>query len=226
MPNHCYGYLEVSGEPKLLNKFMKQIEVTESEATSERSATKFSLDKVIPMPKELLNGDGWYDWRVSNWGTKWDLCDLETNDEGWEEGFISYNFWTAWSPPEQVLEALTTQHPKLSFSYKFADEGGGFWGLWNFSNGMKDVVEEGDDRDLETMSQEDKCRVRREFYLHGSDHHTCKECGEWGLECRGGEVLDTDYLCEECETSLAEIDNDLWETNDHQATTSYEYKTA
>ena len=226
MPNHCSGYLEVTGEPKLLNKFMKQVEITPSEADEFNEATKFSFNKVIPMPQELHKGQGWYDWRINNWGTKWDLCDLEAYDRNWEEGFISYHFWTAWSPPEQVLEALTKQHPKLTFSYKFSDEGGGFWGLWNFHDGMKDVVEEGDHNDLETMSQSEKCRIREDFFQNGSDHHYCKECGEWGLECRGGDVLDTDYLCEECETSLANIDKELWETNDYQTSPNNEQKTA
>lgn len=214
MPNHCSGYLVVTGEPKLLNKFMKQVEVCESEADSNKEATKFSLNKVIPMPEELHNGDGWYSWRNEHWGTKWDLCDLEANDSDWESGEVSYSFWTAWSPPEPVLEELTKQHPKLSFSYKFSDEGGGFWGLWNFSNGMKDVVEEGDHTDLETMSQDEKCRIREDFFQQGSDHHTCSECDEYFLECKGDNFPETEYLCEECQTSLESLEKNLWESED------------
>jgi len=214
MPNHCSGYLEVEGDPKLLNKFMKQVEVCPSEANSNEPVTKFSLNKVIPMPKKLYEGEGWYDWRNANWGTKWDLCDLEAYDSDWEEGSVSYSFWTAWSPPEQVLEELTVQHPELSFTYTFSDEGGGFWGRWNFFNGMKDVVEEGSDLDLAHMSQDEKCRVRVEFFQQGSDHHTCRECGDYFVECKGNNFPETEYLCEKCQTSLESLEKTLWEDED------------
>lgn len=211
MPNHCSGQLVVTGEPKLLNKFMKHVEITLSEATDEHLPTKFSLHKVIPQPK--LQGDGWYDWRVTHWGTKWDLCDLEANDYSWENGEVSYDFWTAWSPPEPCLKKLTELFPELTFSYKFSDEGGGFWGLWNFHNGEMEVVEEGDG-----MKDTITCRVREEYFQMGSEHHSCRECGEW-LECEGESKEDEAYLCEECETSLAEADKELW-TEDECLTTT------
>jgi hypothetical protein len=213
MPNHCYSHLEITGEPKLLNKFMKQVEVTESEATSHLSATKFSLNKVIPMPEELHNGDGWYDWRVAHWGTKWDLCDLEPNDFSWENGYIYYDFWTAWSPIEPILEKLTNEYPELTFSLKFSDEGGGFWGLWNFHNGTKEVVEEGD-----SSTDEITCRVREEFFQQGSEHHLCQDCQSEWLECQGEDKEDTEYRCEECQTSLSTLDKDLWEETNAEHT--------
>ena len=29
------------------------------------------LMEFLPTPKELLEGQGWYEWNISNWGTKW-----------------------------------------------------------------------------------------------------------------------------------------------------------
>ena len=70
---------------------------------------------MVPMPKELddttkgTDGDAvnWYDWRVTNWGTKWDISDegLEYVDNGDGTSVIQGWFDSAWAPP---IEAYNT----------------------------------------------------------------------------------------------------------------------
>ncbi len=47
--------------------------------------------------------DRWYDWRINNWGTKWNTYDdelCEVNET------LEYRFSTAWSPPEMAVAHL------------------------------------------------------------------------------------------------------------------------
>ena len=66
--------------------------------------------------------DRWYNWRVQNWGTKWDCYSLEIDDTDMPHGF-EVTFETAWSPPEEVCNAIREQYDDLSISW-FYDEPG------------------------------------------------------------------------------------------------------
>ena len=66
--------------------------------------------------------DRWYNWRVQNWGTKWDCYTLEIDDSDLPHGF-EVTFETAWSPPEEVCSAIREQYPNVSISW-FYDEPG------------------------------------------------------------------------------------------------------
>ncbi len=66
--------------------------------------------------------DRWYNWRVHNWGTKWDCYSLEIDDTDMPHGF-EVQFETAWSPPEEVCYAIKEQFDDLSVSW-FYDEPG------------------------------------------------------------------------------------------------------
>ena len=66
--------------------------------------------------------DRWYNWRVQNWGTKWDCYDLSTDDCDLPNGFEA-SFNTAWSPPEEICTAIREQFDGISISW-FYDEPG------------------------------------------------------------------------------------------------------
>ena len=56
-----------------------------------------------------IREDSWWDWRVQNWGTKWEV-DIECMSD--DDDFISLSFVSAWSPP---IEAYCTllNHPEI-----------------------------------------------------------------------------------------------------------------
>ena len=64
--------------------------------------------------------DRWYNWRVHNWGTKWDCYDLSTDDCDLPNGFEA-SFNTAWSPPEEICYAIREKFDGISVSW-FYDE--------------------------------------------------------------------------------------------------------
>ena len=89
-----------------------------------------SFEKIHPRPKDI--GDGWYDWCVENWGTKWDVS--ETFED--ENGYICFD--TAWSTPIELICKLSERYTDLTFEISFADEDlGSNCGLYLFKNGTE-----------------------------------------------------------------------------------------
>ena len=206
MPNHCISQLTITGEPKKLHKLLKQVEITKSEATDVHSATPFSCQKVIPRPAQL--DYDWYNWNSTNWGSKWDLCDFEWITNDWENGFVHAEFWTAWSPVTDVLQKLSQQHKSVEMTYRFHDEGAGFYGTYSFKGGELFVDEEGDDF---------TCDVRTRYW-GDTEHHCCNECSNY-FECPDPNYTGFfEEVCDDCKTSLDEQEQKLWEEKELETT--------
>lgn len=73
---------------------------------------------------ETNNNQNWYNWNISNWGCKWDACEVEMERI---PGTVVYKFDTPWSPPEKVYRAMTEQFPTLKFFMRCVEEQG--WGV-------------------------------------------------------------------------------------------------
>lgn len=130
MPNWTQNIMIVRGTKTALDYFLKKYI---------DSTGNFDFEKVIPEPKtedecpekyivKEVEGHisssykpwfNWYDWRVDNWGTKWNssstmvspvtLCTVtrtskRANKKSWYEVEINYD--TAWAPPDGVISAL------------------------------------------------------------------------------------------------------------------------
>lgn len=88
------------------------------------------------MNKQKYGVTSWYDWRIKNWGTKW-------NAYGYEGGVQfdgkSLRFQTAWSPPEPIIAKLAEMYPDLDFTHQWADEDIGYnCGEVEYHNGTPD----------------------------------------------------------------------------------------
>ena len=126
MPNHTSNKLAVSGTTDGIKQF-----ISENKGEEE----SLSLEKALPTPSEMLGDNAikggtmpaWYNWRVENWGTKWDVYDSLPWTEDKYGNFIT-RFYSAWSPPTPWLKAVAEKYPDLSFELTYADEGGGFVG--------------------------------------------------------------------------------------------------
>lgn len=120
---------------------------------------EFDFNKVIPMPKELEeengfekltmeekliflkendNCDNWYDWNVKHWGTKWNSSEtFVVNDKEVE-------FDTAWSTPEPIFKAISKKY-NTTVKVGFADEAiGENCGILAYKNGEETYYKEGD----------------------------------------------------------------------------------
>jgi len=121
MPNYCNNQLTLASGEDLLSVLNPYL----IEATS-NGYTEYSLDfqKIIPMDEELLKGEDWYDWRVENWGTKWDAGEGRFNDDQ-----TSFSFETAWSPPLPIIKKLA-EITGQTFVLGYIEEGMFFCGKY------------------------------------------------------------------------------------------------
>ena len=115
MPNWCDNTVYIThDDPKKIqvlvdawkeNKFFGTIH-------PEPDYTKVKVKPTFPSIKgndDPVNPESaWWDWRVQNWGTKWEI----TTDEAYidiQENEIRASFATAWSPPSGIFDKLVDQ---------------------------------------------------------------------------------------------------------------------
>lgn len=130
MPNWCANEFKIGGSDADVDKFMKE----------NMEDGELSFAKSVPEPEYDGEGD-WYDWRIQNWGSKWEP---EMWSEFFQEGDKTLYFNTAWGPPDGWLEKVANKYPNLCFSLRFAEGGCDFSGIMEYEYGELVQNEEGD----------------------------------------------------------------------------------
>jgi len=72
----------------------------------------------LPCFPDGTEDDRWYQWRLNNWGVKWDTrahCTEDCDD------MVEYEFDTPWGPPEELCKYLKDKFPDLYITW-FYDE--------------------------------------------------------------------------------------------------------
>lgn len=137
MPNWCYNRVGISGSKEDVDAFKALVR---GDSPDENT---FSFQNIIPCPIELLEFyegsdveanekirtslldkygySSWYDWRVDNWGTKWDIS--HASSDFYDDLSAEWTFDTAWCPPEGIYNKLAFLFPELHISW-FYDEPG------------------------------------------------------------------------------------------------------
>ena len=126
MPNHTSNRLTMRGSNSEVARFVNENKSEETDDVG--SPIPLSFEKLVPTPPEMLESNDikngkmpdWYNWRVENWGTKWDVSELDIE---YDEEVLELTFSTAWSPPEGIMQELKDKYPDLGFSC-FYDEPG------------------------------------------------------------------------------------------------------
>jgi hypothetical protein len=144
MPNWCFNNLTVS----MHNESGKKLVQAFRDNHTDEKGEKFSspLTDLYPCPEELMATEAsfkeddpkhlamlvkygyrhWYEWRLANWGTKWDCAEVQIIDE--DESYAQIRFDTAWCPPTNFFEWYAQQHPDVVFMNQYDEEGMGFEG--------------------------------------------------------------------------------------------------
>ena len=152
MPNWCDNQITITGPSSVIDKIEKI--VNEETNNAENGLLQF----FHPMPKELLDteagptaktkkekkarqarklkfgAENWYDWRVNNWGTKWEVCEFYGVDKQPDaligDSTISFAFSSAWSPPIGAYEKFLENNPDCFIRAYYYEGGCDFMGLW------------------------------------------------------------------------------------------------
>jgi len=102
------------------------------------------LQAICPMPSELNDtvadggsSENWYNWRVANWGTKWDVSmeglQLIDNEDG-TASIVGYAD-SAWSPPIEAFETYASENEDVHLELKYFEPGMAFIGVWDSESG-------------------------------------------------------------------------------------------
>ena len=79
---------------------------------------------------EILRKDSeikWSEWRVENWGTKWDIDLVDAKKLGKQ---LVINFRTPWAPPIKALERLLSDHQLANINLSFDSLENDYVGSW------------------------------------------------------------------------------------------------
>jgi len=153
VPNWCSNILDVTGSPQALARFAEAVSIPASDPADPPRDTRpvpLSFERILPTPPELClpGADGWYKWRVNNWGTKWDL-DGDTYYTVFPvEGGLErrrYVFDTAWSPALGIYQQMAHDYLDLIFEAFWAETGNCFAGRSTFVDGREiEFIEAGE----------------------------------------------------------------------------------
>ena len=141
MPNWCSNSITISGPTKTIKQLWDDAHVGEGFGL---------LNAMVPMPTELddttspSDSPNWYDWRVTNWGTKWDIADegLEYVDNKDGTGHITGWFDSVWGPPVDAYNTFLDDMDNCSISATYEEGGMDFAGIY----------EDGDDQYMEGLA--------------------------------------------------------------------------
>lgn len=139
MPNWCHNTLTVSGNVDEVDRFIRENQGNLDEGEN------LLFSKAVPEPTYEGYDDGskrmtdeglptWHDWRVENWGTKWEpnvdqSADEKVIENGGEKIKIAtYYFDTAWGPADIWFEKMITKYSNLKICLTYGEPGGDFGG--------------------------------------------------------------------------------------------------
>lgn len=139
MPNWCLNKLTIEHEDR--SKVMEFVY-----AYKEGKA----CEHYLPVPKNSDGTifDGWFDWRVDNWGTNWDIGSDNGEVHGLNPTIVgnqaSMSFDSAWSPPIGLYKELVLRGFRVAATY--FEPGMAYCGEWIDDN--DNYIEYGDDKTL------------------------------------------------------------------------------
>lgn len=106
-----------------------------------------------------IRDNSWWDWRVQNWGTKWDVygvCRSSIKEE--PSDCFSSNFLTAWAPLSKgCMEELSKKFPGATLVNFYEEEGMDFCGVTVAKDGVSEEHRQ------EGMSQYREPFLRQQF---------------------------------------------------------------
>ena len=157
MPNYCNNNIVITGPNSVIDKIEKIANGDKGDLLQYFYPMPEALkDTTAPLPKDATKEekakakenlkkygyDNWYDWRVENWGTKWDIMEfynINRKEIGEDESEISLGFDTAWAPALGAYEKFIDENSNCSLKAYYYEPGCDFMGEWD--NGMDSCFE-------------------------------------------------------------------------------------
>lgn len=150
MPNWCNNVVEIRG-PRAQVKalvdhrldfmkiypYPKDLDITAGREGADDSPEQMQLVAAEESNLRKYGYKNWYDWCVSEWGTKWNAggednqdMQIDYDEDVGDTAIALFHFDTAWAPAVGVLQKLKDDHPELSIECRYHEPGVGFMGVW------------------------------------------------------------------------------------------------
>ena len=157
MPNYCNNNIVITGPNSVIDKIEKIANGDKGDLLQYFYPMPEALkDTTAPLPKDATKEekakakenlkkygyDNWYDWRVENWGTKWDIMEfynINRKEIGEDESEIELGFDTAWAPALGAYERFIDKNSNCSLKAYYYEPGCDFMGEWD--NGIDSCFE-------------------------------------------------------------------------------------
>jgi hypothetical protein len=152
MPNWCENKIIITGSKSNIDNMKTQLDKMDGGGyevgffqhyypTPAELMLQESPNRDDKKTEELIAKYGasdWYQWRVANWSTKWDIGHINSIEtiETDEQSVLVFNCDTAWAPPDNALRKLSEMFRDTYFYCQFVEQGMGFQGYSSFMNGV------------------------------------------------------------------------------------------
>ena len=148
MPNWCNNTITITGGANTIRNLWEEAQTAIKDKDGKGSfgllsamapEPDYEVTEVAPAVGEEKIMSDWWDWRVTNWGTKWDVDDdgLEFEDHGDGTATIRGWFDSAWSPPLEALNTFCEDMDGVYAEIYYHEPGMTFVGYWD-SEGSDD----------------------------------------------------------------------------------------
>ena len=119
MPNWCMNTARITAPEPVIQEIRGRLE---------RKDGEFGLlDYMVPEPRDQGEDFDWYTWRVTNWGTKWEISDVQITDDS-DPDCIEFGFSSAWAPPLDAFRDWAARDGRVTYRIDYIEEGMGFVG--------------------------------------------------------------------------------------------------
>ncbi len=122
---------------KNANGKIPMILLRNDEVTALKLHYKNEFDDIVKLGEQAFRNlekygfTDWYEWRLHNWGTKWNACNTLLCDD-----MTTIYFDTAWSPSVPVVQKFAEKYPQLKITHDYAEEQIAFFcGKHEYENG-------------------------------------------------------------------------------------------
>ena len=151
MPNYCNNVVEIRGPRRVVKALVdhrldfqkihpmpKDLDITAGREGPDDSVAQKALVAKEKANLKRYGHKNWYDWCVSEWGTKWNAGGSDNEDmivdydeDVDDTGIALFTFSSAWAPPLGVFQKLKELHPDLYIQGRYYEPGVGFFGVWD-----------------------------------------------------------------------------------------------
>ena len=139
MPNWNENIITIEGDDYEINRLLEKSVGTASMDDGSDNEIPFLMENFFPCPKKEDSDkpfDGWYQWRLQNWGCKWDMDNVFC-DRNKKEVELSYQ--TPWGPNSEFWDKISEDFPKLNITLSYYEGGMMFGGRVEWEDGDRTV---------------------------------------------------------------------------------------